>query len=134
MNLLRSLQNLAELALLRGVQALARAAGQGLLGVQAALAWLDGPHPLAARLQALTRHLARHSRTLSVTLGTGLLAIGGGAFAVASLGPDAAELPVATLSEPITVPDLQAQADALEMLQGRWCSAYRGWTVMLQLG
>ena len=115
MNLFRSIQNFAEHALLRGVQALARAAGQGLLGVQTALAWLDGPHPVAARLQPLARLLARHSRGLAVTLGAGLLAIGGGAFALASLGPDPAELPVATLSESVTVPGLQAQADALDL-------------------
>ncbi|MBM3387763.1 MAG: M23 family metallopeptidase [Betaproteobacteria bacterium] len=46
-----------------------------------------------------------------------MLALAGGAFAVASLAPDAADWPVTTLSETITVPGLQAQADTLDLRQ-----------------
>ena len=39
---------------------------------------------------------------------------GGGAFAVANLGPDAANLPVRTLVETLSTPNLDAQVAALE--------------------
>ncbi len=100
---------------MRLLHVLALQAGRVLLALQRALLWLDGPHPLAARLQPIAAFLARHSRSLGALLGGGLLAIAGGAFAVASLGPDVADLPVSTLSEPVTVPSLPAQAEALDL-------------------
>jgi murein DD-endopeptidase MepM/ murein hydrolase activator NlpD len=45
-----------------------------------------------------------------------LLGGGGGAFAVANLGPDAAKLPVSTLVETIQTPNLETQVAALEQL------------------
>jgi hypothetical protein len=59
MNLFRSLQVLTGHTLVRLVHGLAMLAGQALLGVQSALAWLDGPHPVAARLQPLLALLSR---------------------------------------------------------------------------
>ena len=94
---------------------LAQGTGQILLSVQHALDWLDGPHPLAGYLKPLAAFLARHPRTISATLGGGLLAVAGGAFAVASLGPDAADLPVSNYTEGVTVPSLASQAEALDL-------------------
>jgi len=41
--------------------------------------------------------------------------VAGGAFAVASLGPDAADLPVSNYTESVAVPSLQSQAEALDL-------------------
>ncbi len=69
--------------------------GAVLMAVQRTLAWLDGQHPqLTQALQATARWLARHPKTISATLASVLLAGGGGAFAIANLGPDIAEQPV----------------------------------------
>ena len=115
MNLLRSFKGLTTRVLLRTVHGLARGAGHALLGVQQALDWLDGPHPLATRLKPLAAFVARHPRKITASLGGGLLALAGGAFAVASLGPDAAQLPVSNYTESVTVPSLQSQAEALDL-------------------
>ena len=115
MNLSRNLQALIGRALVRVVHRLAQTTGLVLLGVQRALVWLDGPHPVATRLKPAADFLARHPRKITATLSGGLLAVAGGAFAVASLGPDAAELPVSTTTEPVVVASLQAQAQALDL-------------------
>ena len=115
MNLFQSLKDLASAGFVRAVHNLARAIGHALLAVQGVLTWLDGPHPVAARLRPVTRLLARHPRTIATTVGGGLLAIAGGAFAVASLGPDPSELPVSTHTEAVVVPSLQGQAEALDL-------------------
>ncbi len=115
MNLLQSLKGLAARGLVRTLHSLARGAGKALLGVQCALDWLDGPHPVATRLKPVAAFLARHPRKISATLGGGLLAVAGGAFAVASLGPDPAELPISNYTESVSVPSLATQAEALDL-------------------
>lgn len=115
MNLLQPLKNLAASGFVHVVHSLARSVGLALLGLERSLIWLDGPHPIATRLKPVTAFLARHPRTIATTVGGGLLAVAGGAFAVASLGPDAAKIPVSTLTEPIVVPSLQSQAEALDL-------------------
>ena len=115
MPLFQSFKTLAARALVHTVHGLAHGAGQVLLAVQHALDWLDGPHPVATRLKPVAAFLARHPRTITTTLGGGLLAVAGGAFAVASLGPDAADLPVSNYTEGVTVPSLASQAEALDL-------------------
>jgi murein DD-endopeptidase MepM/ murein hydrolase activator NlpD len=115
MNLFQSFKDLMAQGLVRTVHSLAQGAGQVLLGMQRALDWLDGPHPVATRLKPVAAFLARHPRKITVTLGGGLLAVAGGAFAVASLGPDAADLPISNYTESVTVPSLQSQAEALDV-------------------
>ena len=115
MNLFQTLKNLAAHGFVRTVHSLAWGAGQALMGLQRSLAWLDSPHPVAARLKPVAAFLTRHPRTIATTLGGGLLAVAGGAFAVASLGPDAANMPVSTFTEPVAVPSLQRQAEVLDL-------------------
>ncbi len=115
MNLLRNLQALAGRALLRAVYHTAQGIGMLLLGAQAVLAWLDTPHPVARQLKPLAGFLGRHPGKITAALSSALLAMAGGAFAVASLGPDPAKLPVRTLTESVAMDSLQAQADALDL-------------------
>lgn len=115
MNLLQSFKARLVHVLTRSVHGMASVAGLLILQLQRALRWLDGPHPMAGVLRPVARFVGRHPRKISVTLGSALLAVAGGAFAVASLGPDAAELPVTRLTEPVTVPSLQEQARSLEL-------------------
>jgi murein DD-endopeptidase MepM/ murein hydrolase activator NlpD len=58
--------------------------------------------------------VARHPKHVTAVLAAVLLGGGGGAFAVANLGPDAANLPVRTLVETLSTPNLDAQVEALE--------------------
>jgi murein DD-endopeptidase MepM/ murein hydrolase activator NlpD len=96
------------------------ALGAVLLGAQRLLAWLDGQHPLLTlALNALTRWLKRHPKTISATLASVLLAGGGGAFAIANLGPDISEQPVVTVTVPVESTSLQAQAQALDLINIR---------------
>lgn len=115
MPLFQSFKTLAARALVHTVHGLAHGAGQVLLAVQRALDWLDGPHPLATRLKPVAAFLARHPRSISTALGGGLLAVAGGAFAVATLGPDAADLPVSNHTEGVLIPSLASQAEALDL-------------------
>lgn len=115
MNLSRNLKALAGRALVRTVHRLAQGIGLVLLGAQRALTWLDSPHPVARQLKPLAGFLGRHPGKITSALSGGLLAMAGGAFAVASLGPDAAELPVRNHIEAVVVPSLQAQAQALDL-------------------
>jgi len=115
MNLFQSFKAVIAQGLLRALHGLARGAGQVLLAVQQALDWLDGPHPVATRLKPLAYFLARHPRKITTVLGGGLLVVAGGAFAVASLGPDPAELPISNYTEPVSVPSLASQAEALDL-------------------
>jgi murein DD-endopeptidase MepM/ murein hydrolase activator NlpD len=96
------------------------ALGAVLLGTQRLLAWVDGQHPLLTMvLQSCTRWLKRHPKTISVSLASVLLAGGGGAFAIANLGPDISEQPVVTVTVPVESPSLQAQAQALDLVNIR---------------
>jgi murein DD-endopeptidase MepM/ murein hydrolase activator NlpD len=67
-----------------------------------------------AHSQALRDFVARHPQHVTAVLAAVLLGGGGGAFAVANLGPDAANLPVRTLVETLSTPHLDAQVAALE--------------------
>ena len=64
--------------------------------------------------QTLRGFVARHPKHVTVAVAAVLLGGGGGAFAVANLGPDASNLPVRTLVETIETPNLEAQVAALE--------------------
>ena len=96
------------------------ALGAVLLGAQRLLVWLDGQHPvLTVALQSCTRWLKRHPKTISATIASVLLAGGGGAFAIANLGPDIAERPVVTVTVPVESTSLQAQAQSLDLVNIR---------------
>jgi murein DD-endopeptidase MepM/ murein hydrolase activator NlpD len=96
------------------------ALGAVLLGTQRLLAWLDGQHPqLTLALQTCTRWLKRHPKSISATLASVLLAGGGGAFAIANLGPDISAQPVVTVTVPVESPSLQAQAQLLDLVTVR---------------
>lgn len=64
-----------------------------------------------SRAQGALQH---HPKTITALIAAMLLGGGGGAFAVASLGPDAAALPVRQVLEAVETLPLQAQAEALE--------------------
>ena len=61
--------------------------------------------------------LQRYPRQITAAIATLLLAGGGGAFAVASLAPDAADLPVRNVLEAVQPLPLEWQAQALEQHQ-----------------
>ncbi|HSW18273.1 MAG TPA: M23 family metallopeptidase [Ramlibacter sp.] len=68
------------------------------------------------RLVSRTAHaLEHHSRQATVAISVLLLGGGGGAFAVASFGPDAADMPVRNVIESVEPLPLQAQLDALDL-------------------
>lgn len=67
-----------------------------------------------AHSETLREFVARHPKHVTAVLAAVLLGGGGGAFAVANLGPDAANLPVRTLVETLSTPNLDAQVEALE--------------------
>lgn len=115
MNLFPSFKALVARGLTHTLHRLTRGIGRVLLAVQQGLDWLDGPHPVATRLKPVAAFFARHPRKITATFGGGLLALAGGAFAVASLGPDAADLPVSNYTESVSVPSLASQAEALDL-------------------
>lgn len=91
--------------------------GAVLMGAQSLLAWLDGQHPQLTRaLQACARLLRQHAKTISASIAAVLLAGGGGAFAIAHLGPDIADQPVVTVAVPVEIADLHAQAELLDLV------------------
>ncbi len=67
-----------------------------------------------AHSETLRAFVARHPQHVTGVVAAVLLGGGGGAFAVANLGPDAANLPVRTLVETLETPNLEAQVAALE--------------------
>jgi murein DD-endopeptidase MepM/ murein hydrolase activator NlpD len=67
-----------------------------------------------AHSETLRAFVARHPKHVTAVVAAVLLGGGGGAFAVASLGPDAANLPVRTLVETLETPNLEAQVASLE--------------------
>jgi len=78
------------------------------------------PHALAfwalaiAHSETLRAFVARHPMHVTAALAVVLLGGGGGAFAVANLGPDASNLPVRMLVETLETPNLDQQVAALE--------------------
>jgi murein DD-endopeptidase MepM/ murein hydrolase activator NlpD len=68
---------------------------------------------LLSRTAAL---LARHPKRISATIAALLLTGTGFTFAVANLAPDASQLPVRSVTEPLAAPDLALQVEGLEAL------------------
>ena len=64
--------------------------------------------------ESLRALVARHPKHLTAAIAAVLLGGGGGAFAVANLGPDASNLPVQILVETLETPNLEAQVALLE--------------------
>ncbi len=64
--------------------------------------------------QALQAVLARHPKHFTASLAALMLSVGGGALAIANLGPDASNLPVRMVFENLQTPDLISQGLALE--------------------
>jgi len=67
-----------------------------------------------AHSQTLRAFVARHPKHVTAALAVVLLGGGGGAFAVANLGPDASNLPVRILVENLETPHLEQQVAELE--------------------
>jgi murein DD-endopeptidase MepM/ murein hydrolase activator NlpD len=67
-----------------------------------------------AHSQTLRAFVARHPKHVTAALAVVLLGGGGGAFAVANLGPDASNLPVRILVENLETPHLEKQVAELE--------------------
>ena len=67
-----------------------------------------------AHSETLRAFVARHPKHVTAALAVVLLGGGGGAFAVANLGPDASNLPVRMLVETLETPNLDQQVVALE--------------------
>ena len=76
-----------------------------------------------ALIARLTSALQKHPKRATAALATVLLTGGSGAFAVASLGPDPADLPVRTLTEPVT--SLAAGQDLADLTDLQSFSLYR---------
>jgi murein DD-endopeptidase MepM/ murein hydrolase activator NlpD len=67
-----------------------------------------------AHSETLRAFVVRHPQHVTAVLAAVLLGGGGGAFAVANLGPDASNLPVRTLVETLETPKLEQQVASLE--------------------
>jgi len=67
-----------------------------------------------AHSETLRAFVVRHPQHVTAVMAAVLLGGGGGAFAVANLGPDASNLPVRTLVETLETPKLEQQVAALE--------------------
>lgn len=78
----------------------------------------------AQLLAASTALLTRHPKRLTATLAALLLTGTGFSFAVANLAPDASQLPVRSIAEVLTTPDLGTQATVLEA-QAQTLNLYR---------
>jgi hypothetical protein len=89
--------------------------GALLIATQRFLAWLDGYHPQLHQAQQLfQRWLKRHPKTIVASLASALLVGGGGAFALANLGPDITDQPVVNITVPVVIPELESQAQLLD--------------------
>lgn len=92
--------------------------GALLIATQRVLVWLDGEHPQLTRTsQVLSTWLGRYPKTISTGLATLLLVGGGGAFAIANLGPDIQDQPVVTITAPVQVASLESQAQELDLFE-----------------
>jgi murein DD-endopeptidase MepM/ murein hydrolase activator NlpD len=69
---------------------------------------------VARRLAPAARALEHHPKQVTIAIAALLLATGGGAFAVANLGPDASELPVRQVIEDVQPLAAEAQSDAID--------------------
>jgi hypothetical protein len=67
-----------------------------------------------AHSKTLQAFVARHPKHVTALVAAVFLGGGGGAFAVANLGPDAAKLPIRTLVETLEITNLDQQVAALE--------------------
>jgi len=67
-----------------------------------------------AHSETLRAFVARHPKHVTAVVAAVFLGGGGGAFAVANLGPDASNLPVRMLVETLETPNLDQQVAALE--------------------
>lgn len=77
--------------------------------------WLDEQHPrLALRLHTHASWVQQHSRKLALGSASALLIGTGGAYAVASLGPDIERQPVVTVTVPVEIAQLEDQARLLD--------------------
>ena len=92
--------------------------GALLIAAQRVLFWLDGEHPQLTRAsQTVGTWLSRHPKTISTSLAALLLVGGGGAFAIANLGPDIQDQPVVSITVPVKIAELEAQAQELELFE-----------------
>jgi murein DD-endopeptidase MepM/ murein hydrolase activator NlpD len=92
--------------------------GALLIATQRLLAWLDGYHPqLQQAQQVFHGWLKRHPKTIVASLVSVLLVGGGGAFAVANLGPDISDLPVVNMTVPVEIVELKSQAQLLDQFE-----------------
>ena len=91
------------------------ALSKALTTAQRALAWIDGQHPQVVNgLNTLQLWLSRNPKAIGMSLASVLLVGGGGAFAIASFGPDISDRPVVTVTTPVEVPGLAEQAKAID--------------------
>ncbi|MFN5178154.1 M23 family metallopeptidase [Limnohabitans sp.] len=91
------------------------ALSHGLHWAERLLDWIDGEHPRLSRwVHSAAALVQRHPRQLLALTATTFLVGTGGAFAVANLGPDPAQLPVRLIQEPVQIESLALQAEALE--------------------
>lgn len=91
------------------------ALSKALTATQRALAWIDGQHPQVVKgLNTLQLWLSRHPKAIGMSLASVLLVGGGGAFAIASFGPDISDRPVVTVTTAVEVPGLAEQAKAID--------------------
>lgn len=75
-------------------------------------ALIEAGHRLASRVLHALEH---HPKQVTALIAAVLLGGGGGAFAVASLGPDASALPVREVIEAVETHPVQTQLEALEL-------------------
>ena len=89
MRFLEPLQLTAQQALTRVGRAVHAVLSQGLQWGERALEWLDGEHPRLSRaVQSCGAFVRRYPTHLTALTASVLLVGGGGAYAVANLGPD----------------------------------------------
>ena len=92
--------------------------GAVLIATQKLLAWLDGYHPQLNQASLVFQGwLKRYPKTIVASLASVLLVGGGGAFAVANLGPDIADQPVVNITVPVEIAQLESQAELLDQFQ-----------------
>ena len=92
--------------------------GALIMGIQRLLFWLDGQHPRFNQVsQYVSGFIKRYPKTLLATFASVLLVGGGGAFALANLGPDIQDKPVVSITVPIEISQLENQANELDLVQ-----------------